>query len=270
MYKKISTFACEMKKPLLYIVLFVSCVLLTACESSAQNARHYTLQVEESLPHDVGAYTQGLFFYEGALYESCGQYGESSFRKVELATGKVLKRINFDRKYFLEGSCALKGRIYILTWQENICFVYDVKTMELIGSVRYMGEGWGLTTDGKYLIMSDGTSSVTFRNPDNFKVEKQLAVTLDGKPLRFINELEYINGEIWANVYGSDAIVTINPSSGAVTGMIDCRNLLHRTLRKPSTDVLNGIAYNDKDGTIWLTGKYWPKIFRVTLVEGKK
>jgi glutamine cyclotransferase len=118
--------------------------------------------------------------------------------------------------------------------------------------------------------MSDGTSSLTFRNPDNFKVEKQLTVTLDGKPLRFINELEYINGEIWANVYGSDAIVTINPSSGVVTGMIDCRNLLHRTLRKPSTDVLNGIAYNDEDGTIWLTGKYWPKIFRVTLVEDEK
>jgi len=270
MYKKISTFACVMKKPQLHIVLFVLCALLTACEGSAQNAKHYTLKVEESLPHDVGAYTQGLFFYEGELYESCGQYGESSFRKMELATGKVLKRINFDRKYFLEGSCALKGRIYILTWQENICFVYDVKTMELIGSVRYMGEGWGLTTDGKHLIMSDGTSSLTFRNPDNFKVEKQLTVTLDGKPLRFINELEYINGEIWANVYGSDAIVTINSSSGVVTGMIDCRNLLHRTLRKPSTDVLNGIAYNDKDGTIWITGKYWPKIFRVTLVEGKK
>jgi glutamine cyclotransferase len=270
MYEKISTFVCVMKKPLLYIVLFVSCVLLTACESSAQNARHYTLQVEESLPHDVSAYTQGLFFYEGELYESCGQYGESSFRKVELATGKVLNRINFDRKYFLEGACALKGRIYILTWQENTCFVYDIKTMSLIGSVRYRGEGWGLTTDGKYLIMSDGSSSLTFRNPDNFKVEKQVTVTLNGKSLRYLNELEYINGEIWANVYGSDAIVTINPSSGAVTGMIDCRNLLPSALRKPSTDVLNGIAYNDRDGAIWLTGKYWPKIFRVTLVEKQK
>ncbi len=270
MYKKISTFVCGMKKCLVHILLLTLALLLTSCSGSAQNVRQYTLKVEESLPHDLGAYTQGLFFYGGELYESCGQYGESSFRKVDLATGKVLERINFDRKYFLEGACALKGRIYILTWQENTCFVYDVKTMQLIGSVRYLGEGWGLTTDGKSLIMSDGTSSITFRNPDNFKVEKQIDVTLNGKPLRFINELEYINGEIWANVYDSEAIVIINPSTGAVTGMIDCRNLLHPTLRKPSTDVLNGIAYNEQDGTIWLTGKYWPKIFRITLVEKKK
>ena len=239
-----------------------------ACTASAQNVKTYGFKVEETVPHDVASYTQGLFFHEGQLYESAGQYGESSFRKVDLPTGKVLKRLNFEGRYFVEGSCVLNGRLFILTWQEHECFVYDLASLEKIGTCRYNGEGWGLTTDGKSLIMSDGSSTITFRNPDTFAPERTITVTLRGQKVMYLNELEYIKGEIWANVYGTDQIVRINPQTGTVTGVINCRGLLPAALRKPSTDVLNGIAV-DARGGIWLTGKYWPKMFRITLVEKK-
>ena len=197
-----------------------------ACTASAQNVKTYGFKVEETVPHDVASYTQGLFFHEGQLYESAGQYGQSSFRKVDLQTGKVLKRLNFEGRYFVEGSCVLNGRLFILTWQEHECFVYDLASLEKIGTCRYNGEGWGLTTDGKSLIMSDGSSTITFRNPDTFAPERTITVTLRGQKVMYLNELEYIKGEIWANVYGTDQIVRINPQTGAVTGVINCRGLL--------------------------------------------
>lgn len=250
----------------LFVILCLS--PLTACSASAQQVKTYGFKVEESYPHDVSAYTQGLFFHEGVLYESAGQYGESSFRKVDLASGRVLQRMNYEGRYFVEGSCVLNGRLYVLTWQEKECFVYDIATWKQLGTLRYLGEGWGLTTDGKSLIMSDGSSTITYRDPDSFAVERSLTVTLHGQPVAYLNELEYIKGEIWANVYGTDQIVRINPQSGVVTGVINCRGLLPASLRKPRTDVLNGIAV-DARGGIWLTGKYWPKMYRITLVEKK-
>ena len=256
-------------KHLFHTVLSVLIVLsANACTASAQNVKTYGFKVEETVPHDVASYTQGLFFHDGALYESAGQYGESSFRQVDLKTGKVLKRLNFEGRYFVEGSCVLNGRLYILTWQEHECFVYDLATLNKLGTCRYNGEGWGLTTDGKSLIMSDGTSTITYRNPDNFAPERTLSVTLRGQKVMYLNELEFIKGEIWANVYGTDQIVRINPQTGVVTGVINCKGLLPVSLRKPSTDVLNGIAV-DARGGIWLTGKYWPKMYRITLVEKK-
>ena len=249
--------------------LFVAAVALlaAACGSSAQNVKTYGYKVEEVLPHDVSAYTQGLFFHDGVLYESAGQYGESSFRKVDLKTGKVLQRMDFDRQYFAEGACVLNGRLYVLTWQEKACFVYDFGTWKKLGTLRYLGEGWGLTTDGKHLIMSDGTSEITFRNPDNFTVERTITVTLRGQKVLYLNELEYIKGEIWANVYGTDQIVRIDPSNGQVRGVINLKGLLPQQLRTRRTDVLNGIALNPKDGAVYVTGKYWPKLYRITLVE---
>ena len=251
------------------LLAVLSALSLSACSASAQNVKTYGYKVEETLPHDVAAYTQGLFFHEGELYESAGQYGESNFRKVELKTGRVQKRMNFESRYFAEGACVLNGRLYVLTWQEKECFVYDMKSWERLGTLRYMGEGWGLTTDGKSLIMSDGTSTLTFRNPDNFAVERSVTVTLRGQKVAYLNELEYVKGEIWANVYGTDQIIRIDPATGVVRAVINLKGILPQALRRPRTDVLNGIAYDERNGSVYVTGKYWPKMYRITLVEKK-
>lgn len=253
------------KLPLALVLLVL--LLAVANISNRQTLKDYKIKVEEELPHDVTAYTQGLFFHNGFLYESTGQYGESSFRKVDLKSGKVLQRINFDKKYFIEGSCVIDGKLFLLTWMEKICFVYDIDSFKQIGQFYVQGEGWGLTTDGKYLIMSDGSSTITFRNPSTFMPEKQINVTLNNQPLNNINELEYVNGTIWANVYGTDFIVIIDPSSGDVKGRVDCRNLLPAKLMRHNTDVLNGIAYHPEEKAIYITGKYWPRLYKISLVE---
>ncbi len=257
-------------RPLLRLFLLLACALpLAACSASGQNVKTYGYKVEESVPHDVASYTQGLFFYDGTLYESAGQYGESNFRKVDLKSGRVLERTNFEGRYFAEGACVLGNRLYVLTWREGECFVYDIRTMQRLGTCRYTGEGWGLTNDGKSLIMSNGTSTITFRNPENFAVERSITVTLRDKKVANLNELEYIKGEIWANVYGSDLIVRIDPATGVVRSVVNCNGLLPAAQRRPRTDVLNGIALNPATGDIWLTGKYWPKMYRIKLVEKK-
>lgn len=245
----------------------VAAFLLLPLASCAQKVKEYKLQVVESLPHDRGAYTQGLFFHNGELYESCGQYGSSSFRKVDLKSGKDLRRLNFDAKYFVEGSCVHNGLLYILTWQEHKCFVYDINTFKFLGELYNPREGWGLASNGKELILSDGTTKIFFLDPQTFAVKATREVKLNGRPIPLINELEYINGELWANVYTQDYILIIDPATGNVKGRVDCRGLLPGSLRKPTTDVLNGIAYNPATGDIYLTGKYWPKMYKVKLVE---
>jgi glutamine cyclotransferase len=247
--------------------LLLCLCLLPGCSSG--QVRQCRINVLEEFPHDRTSYTQGLFFHDGELYESAGQYGESSFRKVDLRSGRVLKRLNFEGRYFAEGSCVLGDKLYVLTWQEKECFVYDIKTWNRIGTLRYLGEGWGLTTDGKSLIMSDGTSTITFRNPDTFVTERSITVTLRGQNVLYLNELEYIKGEIWANVYGTDQIVRIDPATGVVRAVVNLRGILPQSLRKPRTDVLNGIAFDPRSGGIYVTGKNWPKLYRITLVEKK-
>lgn len=258
-----------MKRLLSLCFVLFAASLLSACSASAQQVRTYGYKVEEALPHDVASYTQGLFFHNGFLYESAGQYGESSFRQVDLKTGRVERRLNFEGRYFVEGSCVLGERLYILTWQEKECFVYDINNWKKLGSFRYLGEGWGLTTDGKSLIMSDGSSTLTFRNPDSFAPERTLTVTLRGQKVLYLNELEYIKGEIWANVYGTDQIVRIDPATGEVRAVINLHGILPAQLRRARTDVLNGIAYDSRSGAVYVTGKYWPKLYRITLVEKK-
>lgn len=249
------------------IVLLISVLGFVSCADA--KVKEYTLEVVAEYPHDTGSYTQGLFFHEGQLYESTGLNGKSTFRKVDLQTGEALEKMNFDKKYFVEGSVIWKDNLYILTWETRVAFIYDAKTLEYKSSWKYPREGWGITTDGKQLIASDGSANLYFMN-ENFALDRKVTVKYEDRPIRFLNELEYIDGKVWANVYTSDEIVIINPKDGNVTGIVDCRGLLPRSLYTAGTDVLNGIAYNPEDGKIYLTGKNWPKLYEVRLVEKKR
>ena len=252
-----------MIRTLIRILLPLALALL--CAGCSARVKQYKVEVVKEYPHDTGAYTQGLFFDGGRFYESTGQFGESGFREVELATGKVLSKMNFQQKYFGEGSVMLGGNLYILTWLNKVAFVYDAKTLEYKQTYSYPREGWGLTTDGKSLIASDGSSRLYFLSPE-FKQERYVDVKMDGRAVRNLNELEYIDGKVWANVYMTDLIVVINPADGTVEASIDCTGLLPRNLREPRTDVLNGIAQDPATGKIYLTGKYWPRLYEIKLV----
>lgn len=239
-------------------------IFLLSCSDA--KVKMYGIEVVAEYPHDTDAYTQGLYFDEGKLYESTGLHGKSTFRKVDLESGEVIKRLDFDKKYFVEGSVRFKDNIYILTWDSRIAFVYDAKTLEYKSSWKYPREGWGLTTDGRQLIASDGSANLYFLD-ENFAQKDKKLVTIENRPVRWLNELEYIDGKVWANVYTTDEIVIINPKTGKVEGVVDCCGLLPKSLRKPSTDVLNGIAYNPDTRKIYLTGKNWPKLYEIKLVE---
>lgn len=241
------------------------CWLGTGCSAKV---RQYGIEVVKEYNHDPKAYTQGLFFYKGDFYESTGLNGQSSFRKVELESGNVLRKLDLNRKYFGEGSVMLDGKMYMLTWQSKVAFVYDAATLEYIKTYSYPKEGWGLTTDGKSLVASDGSSKLYFLTPE-FQLQRSVNVTLNGRPLRYLNELEYIDGKIWANVYTTDMIVIINPSDGVVEATIDCSGLLPAKFRTPDTDVLNGIALDPSSGKIYITGKNWPRLYEIKLVPKK-
>ncbi len=247
-----------------YIFILAASVLLLSCADA--KVKNYKIEVADEFPHDTESYTQGLFFHDGQMYESTGLNGKSTFRKVDLETGEAVKRMNFDSKYFIEGSVIHGDNLYILTWESRVAFVYDANTLEYKSSWKYPREGWGITTDGRQLIASDGTANLYFMD-ENFALDRRVVVKIDDRPVRFLNELEYIDGKIWANVYTSDEIVIINPKDGRVEGVIDCKGLLPRELRTVTTDVLNGIAYNEKTGKIYLTGKNWPKLYEIRIVE---
>ena len=248
--------------------IYSLCLMLCTISCKAGSPKRYNIEVVKEYNHDTGAYTQGLFFNGGQLYESTGQFGESTMRIVDLQTGRVQRKLDFSRKYFAEGSVILGDKLYILTWTNKVAFVYDAATLEYRQSYSYPREGWGLTTDGTQLIASDGSSRLYFLSPE-FKLQKTVNVVLNGRPVRYLNELEWIGGKIWANVYTTDLIVIIDPKSGEVEATVNCGGLLPDKLRKPDTDVLNGIAA-DADGRIYLTGKNWPRLYEIKLVPVKK
>jgi len=248
-------------------IISVIAIMMLSLSCSAR-VKDYKVEVVAEYPHDRGGYTQGLFFYDGTLCESTGQWGTSSYRNVDLATGKVLRKVDFARKYFGEGSVVFKDQLYILTWTNKIAFVYDPKTLKYIKSYMYPREGWGLTTDGKQLIASDGSSNLYFMD-EKMQVKRTVKVTLEGRQMRYLNELEYIDGKIWANIYTTDYILIINPADGKVEGRIDCKGLLPAKLYADDTDVLNGIAQDPATGKIYLTGKNWPKLYEIKLKEMK-
>ena len=235
---------------------------LTACAPSG--VTEYKARVVKEYPHDTSSYTQGLFFDGGRFWESTGQWGESTFREVELETGNALIRKEFGKEYFIEGSVMLGGILYVLTWTSHVLFKYDAATLEYIGAVKYPRQGWGLTTDGKSLIASDGSANLYFLDPETLRTTRKVTVKMNDRNVSNLNELEWIDGRVWANIYLSDDIVIINPQSGRVEGRVDCRGLLPDSLRTARTDVLNGIAVAP-DGLIYLTGKYWPRLYQVEL-----
>lgn len=247
-------------KRLPFIAFLVCCLLLPACGGA--KVKEYRVKVVNEYPHDIGAYTQGLFFFGNSLIETTGQYGESSLREVDLESGKILRKVDFNSKYFAEGSVAMDGDLFILTWTNKVAFRYDPETFAYRGTLGWPKEGWGLTTDGKRLIISDGTSNLYFVDK-SFKIQKTIKARLDGRPVRLLNELEWIDGKIWANVYMTDLILIINPEDGAVEATVDCSGLLPQSLRTDDTDVLNGIACLGK--RVFLTGKNWPRLYEVRL-----
>lgn len=249
-----------------YIISICVCVLCSILSCSAKVER-YKIEVVKAYPHDTGSYTQGLFWHDGSLYESTGLNGKSTFRKVDLQSGQALTKLPFNKKYFVEGSVILGDKLYILTWTNKVVFIYDADTLEYRSTYSYPREGWGLTTDGKSLISSDGSSRIYFLTPE-LKFERSINVTLNGRAVRYLNELEWIDGRIWANVYTTDTIVIINPDTGIVEATVDCEGLLPERLRTYDTDVLNGIAV-DSEGRIFLTGKNWPELYEVKLVGEK-
>lgn len=220
--------------------------------------------VEAAYPHDRTAFTQGLVVRGSTFLESTGQNGASSIRIVDIKTGRVRKRTDLDAQYFGEGMTVIGSKAYMLTWMNQKGFVFDVKSLQKIGEFTYAGEGWGLTTDGTKLYMSNGTSSIAVLDPATYRVERLFTVTVDGVALDKLNELEWIDGEIWANVWMQDAIVAINPQTGRVSKIIDLTGILPSTERRPDTDVLNGIAWDSVSRKLYVTGKNWPWVYSIT------
>lgn len=224
-----------------------------------------TFQTLNHWPHDPSAYTEGLIYADGAFFESTGLNGMSSLRKVDAETGQVLESLSLDPAYFGEGLTLFNGKLIQLTWQSHIGFVYDRDCFCLERTFAYDGEGWGLTHDDRSLIMSDGTQNIRFLDPETFAVVRTISVTDHGFPLTNINELEYINGEIYANIWLTNWIVRIDPASGAILGWIDLTGLLPDADRSPSVNELNGIAYDDATNRLFVTGKNWPELFQIAL-----
>jgi glutaminyl-peptide cyclotransferase len=227
----------------------------------------YGFEVVNSWPHDRRAFTQGLIFHDGALVESTGQYGESTLRRVDLKTGRVLKQVEVPPQFFGEGLALMNGKLYQLTWQGKRGFVYDAATFEKQGEFRYDGEGWGLTHDGQSLILSDGTNQLRFIDPQTFRVTRTVGVFDGGRPLRDLNELEYVRGEIYANIWHDDRIVRLDPKTGRVLGWIDLRGIIPRSELDDEEAVLNGIAYDEVGDRLFVTGKLWPKLFEIKVKQ---
>lgn len=253
------------RKSVLVLLFLAAACSGTASRNNGTEVPTYTFEVAGSWPHDTAAYTQGLEVHQGSLFESTGRYGASSLREVELQTGRLIRKVDVPRAYFAEGLTIFQGKIYQLTWQSRKGFVYDLASFQLLGEFSYEGEGWGLTHDDRSLIMSDGTNRIRFLSPVNFAVERSIQVFDGGRPVMKLNELEYIKGEIYANIWESDRVVRVDPQTGKILGWIDLKDLLSPADRNAGTDVLNGIAYDEKADRLLVTGKLWPRIFQIRL-----
>ena len=254
------------------LAIVVLGILVAACTPSTRSAQTgpapvYGYEVVNVYPHDPGAFTQGLVYHEGMLFEGTGRYGESDIREVELETGNVIRKREIADQYFGEGIALWDEELIQLTWRSHVGFVYDRETFARQREFSYPTEGWGLTHDGERLIMSDGSSALFFLNPETLERTGRVQVEDDGEPIDQLNELEHIDGKVYANVWQTDRIAIIDPDSGRVTAWIDLPGLLDPADRTPRTDVLNGIAYDAENDRLFVTGKYWPKLFEIDLVR---
>jgi len=241
-------------------------LLMASCGHAQGPVQLYDIKIINTFPHNPNSFTQGLLIHEGYLYEGTGQLGRSTLSKLNLEDGTVLQSKRLNSRYFGEGIAIAGERIYQLTWQSNIAFVYDLVTFNLIESHYHPTEGWGLTFDGTHLILSDGSPDLQFLDPETFQLVQRVTVTIDGRPLPNLNELEYINGEVWANVWMTSEIVRIDPQSGEVRAIIDLSGLKAMTTSGGRDDVLNGIAWDPDEERLFVTGKLWANLFEIELV----
>ena len=275
-----------MRRGLVAALLQVAALLLLGpCSAGQQSARTeppilhtpqadevpiYTYEVVNSWPHLTTHFTQGLVYHDGHLYESTGQYGSSILCRLEFKTGKVQKKVDVAREFFAEGMTIFGDKIYQLTWQAHKGFVYDLKNFERLSEFSYEGEGWGLTNDGHSLLMSDGTNKIRFIDPQSFRVLRSIEVFDHNQPLMELNELEYIKGEIYANIWHSDKIVRLDPASGKILAWIDLAGLRRPEDGDNEDNVLNGIAYDEKNDRLFVTGKRWSRMYEIRLVRNTK
>ena len=253
---------------LIAFAVLVSCggVRKKSATPQAVEPLFYTYEVVAEYPHLRTSYTQGLQFVEGELWEGTGEYGRSQLLRNDLASGKVLQSKKLSKEEFGEGITVLGDKIYQLTWLNGKMHTYDKATLRHLATHTYKGEGWGLTTDGEKLYMSDGTNHIRVLNPETLAQERRLGVTLRGESLQYLNELEWIDGKIWANVYTTDHIVIINPENGVVEGVVNLAGILPEKERDNRTDVLNGIAYDKATKRIFVTGKNWSNLFEIRVI----
>jgi glutaminyl-peptide cyclotransferase len=258
---------------LVFLLLICRCQPVVASEipvlqknATSDSTPVYGYKIVNTFPHDPDAFTQGLIFSDGFLFESTGLHGRSSLRKVELETGIVLRNQPLSNRYFAEGLTAWKDRLIQLTWTTRIGFVYNRETFLRVGEFRYSTEGWGLTNDGENLIMSDGSSILRFLDPETFQEKRKIQVKDRSTPVWFLNELEWINGEIYANIWQKDVVARISPQTGQILGWVDLSGLRALLGREGSPEVLNGIAHDLDRDRIFVTGKLWPKLFEIKIV----
>lgn len=251
-------------------LLLVTTLFVSQGNSEPRKSSSVTIpyKVVKVYPHDAKAFCQGLVYDGETLYESTGIYGQSTLRQVDLETGRVEKKRSLNRRLFGEGLALVDDKLYQLTWKSGVGIVYDAKTLSFIEQFSYRGEGWGLAYDGKHLILSDGSYRLRFLDPKTFEVVKTVAVKDGRRPIIRLNELEYIDGKLYANILFSDKIVVINPSTGKVTGWLDLAGINNKPLGPD--DVLNGIAYDKKSKRLLVTGKNWPNLFAITLEDVDK
>jgi glutaminyl-peptide cyclotransferase len=255
-----------MRTPTSLLALLVVLSVIGAAAAARAAVPVYDVDVVHVYPHDVSAFTEGLFYLHGFLYESTGLEQHSSIRKVRIETGQVVQKIDVPPQYFGEGIVNWGNHLVSLTWKSQVGFVYDLASLKVLRQFHYEGEGWALTQDGVQLIMSDGTPQLRFLNPTTLAETKRVEVTVDGKPVNNVNELEWVKGEIYANVWGTNWIIRIDPKNGEVVGVINLAGLLQPSDNVAGPDgVLNGIAYDPKGDRLFVTGKNWPKLFEIRL-----